>query len=201
MNGMNIMKLEDLKIMLYADGANLTQIAGLAADSRIQGFTTNPTLMRSAGITDYKEFADRVLSIVPELPVSFEVFADNFNAMEKQAYKIAGWGKNVYVKIPIMNSLGDSTIPIIGRLSGFGVKVNVTAVMTYEQVREVTKALDTDTPSIISIFAGRIADTGADPMPVVLEAVYACRLYTKILWASPRELLNIVQAAQVGCHI
>ena len=169
----------------------------------IQGFTTNPTLMRQAGILDYKAFALEVLNVVKDRPVSFEVFADDIAGMEAQALEIATWGKNVNVKIPITNTKGESTNELVKRLSSKGIICNVTAIFTNEQLRGVVDVLDPNTPAILSIFAGRIADTGFDPVPLMREAVNIAKSkpLSEVLWASPRELLNIFQADEVGCHI
>jgi len=192
-----------LKVKLFADGADLAGIAEMAKNPTISGFTTNPTLMKRAGVTDYKSFALNVLEVVPDRPVSFEVFADDFPTMEKQAFEIASWGKNVNVKIPVMNTKGEFAGPLIKTLSHSGVKVNVTALMTIDQVRAVEENLSTDTDSIVSVFAGRIADTGIDPLPIMSAAVKILKRKPKseLIWASPRELLNIFQADSVGCHI
>ena len=193
----------DLKVKIFADGADIESIRKLYAQPNIQGFTTNPTLMRQAGIQDYKGFALEVLKIVTDLPVSFEVFADDINEMEKQAIEIATWGKNVNVKIPITNTKGESTASLVKRLSSQGIICNVTAIFTISQLQEIVNVLDPKTPAILSIFAGRIADTGFDPVPLMLEAVNIAKSkpLSEILWASPRELLNIFQADEVGCHI
>jgi len=169
----------------------------------VNGFTTNPTLMRKSGITDYASFAREALDATGGMPISFEVFADDFDEMERQAKLIATWGEAVFVKIPITNTKGESSIPLIARLSAAGVKLNVTAILTLQQVREVTGALDANTPAIVSVFAGRIADTGRDPVPLMREAAEIVKVKPKaqLLWASPRELLNIIQAEEVGCHI
>jgi len=192
-----------LKIKLFADGADISGIKEMASNSAISGFTTNPTLMRKAGIADYKGFAKDVLKIVPDKPVSFEVFADDFLTMERQAMEIASWGKNVNVKIPVTNTKGEFSGPLVGKLSNAGVQVNVTAVMTLDQVRRITAELSIDTPAIVSVFAGRIADTGRDPVPIMAESVEILKIKPKaeLIWASPRELLNIFQAEEVGCHI
>ena len=191
------------KVKLFADGADLAGIKEMASNPAIKGFTTNPTLMRKAGIADYKGFALQALQLVGGRPISFEVFADEFGEMESQAHEIASWGRNVYVKIPVTNTDGEFAGPVIERLSRAGVQVNVTALMTVDQVKRVTERLAPDTPAIISVFAGRIADTGRDPMPIMAEAVSVMRARprSELIWASPRELLNIVQAEQVGCHI
>lgn len=195
--------VNDLRIQIYADGADLAGIQALAADSRIRGFTTNPTLMRKAGVADYRAFSLDVLKIIADRPVSFEVFADEFDEMERQALEIASWGDNVYVKIPITNTRAESAVPLIGRLVSKGVKVNVTAIMTTAQVRAVEAVLKADVPAIVSVFAGRIADTGIDPVPVMTEclSILAAKPKAELLWASPREFLNVLQADQVGCHI
>ncbi len=169
----------------------------------IVGFTTNPTLMRRAGVTDYEQFARQVVSAVPDRPISFEVFSDEFLEMERQALKIASWGENVYVKVPVTNTRGDSAAPVICRLSQRGVKLNVTALTTLKQVEEVSQALAQCPAGYISVFAGRIADTGRDPVPVMREAVeiLSGRNNLELIWASPRELLNVFQADAIGCHI
>ncbi len=169
----------------------------------ISGFTTNPTLMRKAGVTEYERFARDVLATIPDRPVSFEVFSDEFEEMERQALKIASWGANVFVKIPITNTRGESARPLICRLSGRGVQLNVTAVMTMRQVREVSRAMSACPAGYVSVFAGRIADTGRDPVPMMREAVELLALYEQLqlIWASPRELLNVFQADAVGCHV
>jgi transaldolase len=192
-----------MKIKLFADGADLSGIKEMSAFSHIAGFTTNPTLMRKAGVSDYKSFALDVLKIVPDRPVSFEVFADDFPTMERQAVEIASWGANVNVKIPVTNTKGEFCGPLIKQLSAKGVQLNITAVMTIDQVQKITDQLSPNTPAIVSVFAGRIADTGRDPLPVMAQAVKVMRSKPKaeLIWASPRELLNIFQADEVGCHI
>jgi transaldolase len=196
-------RLKDLKVKLFADGADLAGISEMASNPMIGGFTTNPTLMRKAGVSDYKAFALKVLEIVPKLPLAFEVFADDFPTMEKQAKEIASWGKNVNVKIPVTNTKGVFCGPLIKSLSDAGVNINVTAVMTLDQVKEIVENLNVNSPAIVSIFAGRIADTGVDPVPLMAEAVQILKSKPKaeLIWASPRELLNVFQADQVGCHI
>lgn len=196
-------RLADLRVKIFADGADLEEIKALYAKPWIKGFTTNPTLMRKAGVTDYKSFAHEVLLAVPDRPISFEVFADEFDEMEHQALEIASWGHNVYVKIAVTNTGRQFSGPVIQRLSQSGVQVNVTAVFTPEQVKAVTESLALDTPAIISVFAGRIADTGIDPVPVMREALKIMQAKPKaeLIWASPRELLNIIQADEIGCHI
>lgn len=195
--------LQSLKVKLFADGADLAGMKEMAANPMIKGFTTNPTLMRKAGVTDYKAFALDVLKAIPDRPVSFEVFADDFAQMERQALEIASWGGNVNVKIPVTNTKGEFCGPLVERLSRAGVKLNVTALLTLDQVRRVTERLHADTPAIISVFAGRIADTGRDPVPIMAESVKVMRARPKaeLIWASPRELLNIFQADAIGCHI
>ena len=195
--------IKALKVKLFADGADLAGMKEMAANPLIKGFTTNPTLMRKAGIADYRSFARDVLSAIPDRPVSFEVFADEFAEMEAQALEIASWGKNVNVKIPVTNTKKEFSGALIARLSKAGVKLNVTAVMTLEQVKSITERLNAKTPAIISIFAGRIADTGRDPMPIMAKAIQVMKAKPKaeLIWASPRELLNVFQADSIGCHI
>jgi transaldolase len=192
-----------LKVKLFADGADIAGMKEMAANPLIKGFTTNPTLMRKAGITDYKGFALEVLKAIPDRPVSFEVFADDFPTMEVQALEIASWGRNVNVKIPVTNTRGEFCGPLVERLSAAGVHLNITALMTVDQVRRVTERLAPQTPAIVSVFAGRIADTGVDPVPLMAEAVkvLAAKPKAELIWASPRELLNVFQADAVGCHI
>ena len=195
--------LDQISTRIFADGADLEGILALAADSRIAGFTTNPTLMRQAGVRDYEAFAREVLRAIPDRPISFEVFSDDFDDMERQAARIAEWGENVYVKIPITNTLAQPSKPLIYRLSHAGVKVNVTAVLSLRQVQEAADALNGGAPSNISVFAGRIADTGRDPVPLMREALTIVSEIPSIevIWASPREALNVYQADEVGCHI
>lgn len=195
--------LSDLRTKIFADGAELNGMLELARHAHIKGFTTNPTLMRKAGVTDYRRFARKVLSAIPDRPISFEVFSDELDEMERQAREIATWGEHVYVKIPVTNTRRVPAYELIHRLSHGGVKVNVTAVMTLEQVREVVSAVLGGSPSNVSVFAGRIADTGRDPMPLMAEAVTILGVEPKaeLIWASPRELLNIFQADAIGCHI
>ena len=197
------MRLADLKVKLFADGADRAGILRMYANPLIRGFTTNPTLMRKAGVTDYEAFAKDVLRAVADRPISFEVFADEFAEMERQALKISGWGENVYTKIPVTNTRGESSLDLVCRLARQGVKLNVTALMTLQQVKEVAAALAGGPAAYVSMFAGRIADTGRDPVPIMAEAVDILRPYPNIelIWASPRELLNIFQANAVGCHI
>jgi len=195
--------LSQLAVKIFGDGADLAGIRELSRLPFIKGFTTNPTLMRKAGVPDYEEFAAQVLKLIPDRPVSFEVLADDEETMESQARYIASWSPNVYVKIPVTNTQRDPMYSLVHRLSHDGVQVNVTALLTLEQVRKVTKALGGGAPSYVSIFAGRIADTGRDPIPVMTEAVSILREnpQSELLWASPRELLNIYHAEQCGCHI
>jgi len=196
-------RLESLKVKIYADGADKAGMLRMYAKPYIQGFTTNPTLMRKAGVTDYERFARDILRAIPDRPISFEVFSDEFEEMEWQAGLIAGWGENVYVKIPVTNSRGKSSMPLIRRLAGRGVKLNITAVFTLDQVEQVCLAVGGRVPAVVSVFAGRIADTGVDPVPVMTEAKAIVRrcARTELLWASPRELLNIIQADELGCDI
>jgi transaldolase len=195
--------IENLRIRLFADGADKPAMLALYANPLIQGFTTNPTLMHKAGIKDYEGFARDILACIPDRPFSLEVFADDFAGMERQARIIAEWGDNVYAKIPVTNTQGESTRDLVARLSQSGVKVNVTALMTLEQVREMTVVLGGGAASCISVFAGRIADTGRDPVPLMAEAVQVLEPHPNIelIWASPRELLNVFQADAIGCHI
>ncbi len=192
-----------LRVKIYADGANLADMTTWARRPEIRGFTTNPTLMRQAGVRDYEAFARAALCAIPDRPISFEVFSDEFGEMERQARQIASWGGNVYVKIPITNTEGRSSRTVIHRLSRDGVKVNVTAVLSLAQVRQAAEALDGGAPSNISIFAGRIADTGRDPMPLMREALSIAQptASIEVIWASPREALNVYQADEIGCHI
>jgi transaldolase len=196
-------RLHSLRVKIFADGADLTGITQLSGNPLIKGFTTNPTLMRQAGVDDYEGFARTVLAAVRDRPVSFEVFADEFPEMIRQAKTIASWGRNVFVKIPVTNTRGEFSGRVVRELSGAGVSVNVTALLTAAQVRRVTECLAPETPAIVSVFAGRVADTGVDPVPVMREAVtaVAARPKAELLWASPRELLNIFQADEIGCHI
>ena len=201
--GLSAATSTSLKIAVYADGARLSEMLAAHKEGIVKGFTTNPTLMAAAGVTDYAAFSREVLAVITDLPISFEVFADDFEEMGTQARKIATWGKNVYVKIPVTDTRGRSAIPLIRELSGEGLKLNVTAIMTLEQTAAVADAVAPGTPAIISIFAGRIADTGRDPIPLMREAVEMCadRPHLQILWASPREVLNVYQADGCGCHI
>jgi transaldolase len=195
--------LADLNVKIFADGADLDGILALADDARISGFTTNPTLMWKAGLTDYGSFAQRLLERITKHPISFEVFGDSPEEVRRQARLIAAWGDNVYVKIPVTMTTGETRVPVVRELSESGVKVNVTAVFTTAQVELVTAAVKDGAPSYVSVFAGRIADAGIDPLPIMARAVdilvEAPR--SELIWASPREVLNVVQADQVGCHI
>lgn len=195
--------LATLKVRIFADGADRAGILDLYGKSYIQGLTTNPTLMRKAGITDYEAFARDILQVVTAKPISLEVFSDEFPEMRRQALKIASWGDNVYVKVPITNSRGESSLPLIAELSREQVQLNITAILTLEQVRGVAAVLQSAVPAVVSVFAGRIADTGIDPMPIMRESVAALRglPQAELLWASVREVLNIVQAEQCGCPI
>ncbi len=192
-----------LGIKLFADGADRAEILRACANPVIRGFTTNPTLMRAAGVTDYERFAREILEIVPDRPVSLEVLADDFPEMDRQARRVASWAENVYVKIPVTNTRRESSVDLICRLAHSGIKVNVTALLTLEQVRTVASVLAGAAPAYVSVFAGRIADTGRDPVPVIAAAVelLAGNPNIELIWASPRELLNIWQADSVGCQI
>jgi transaldolase len=194
---------ESLQIKLFADGADLDGMIEMASKPYISGLTTNPTLMKKAGITDYVKFAKSVLSEIQTKPISFEVFSDEIEVMKAQGKKIASWGENVYVKIPITNSQGESTRPVISYLVEKNAKVNVTALMTMEQVVQVAEVLNPTVESCVSIFAGRIADTGRDPIPMMRMAleILSTNHQAELIWASPRELLNVFQASEIGCHI
>jgi transaldolase len=195
--------LNDLKIRIYADGADKAGILDLYAKPYIKGLTTNPTLMKKAGIKDYEAFARDILQTVTAKPISLEVFADDFSEMKRQALKIAGWGKNVYVKIPITNTRAESAVPLVRELSAQGVQLNITAILTLEQVRGVAAVLNPAVPAVVSVFAGRAADTGVDPMPLMRASrdALAGQPKAELLWASVREVLNIIQAEQCGCDI
>jgi transaldolase len=196
-------RVTELRVKIFADGADLAGMLEMARQPYIRGLTTNPTLMRKAGIADYRAFAAQVLREIRDKPISFEVFSDDFQDMERQALEIAGWGPNVYVKIPVTNTRRDPAYPLVKRLASRGVKLNVTALMTLGQVREVVAALDPAVPSYVSVFAGRVADTGRDPVPMMAAAVELLRAApaAELIWASPRELLNVFQADAVGCHV
>jgi transaldolase len=193
----------DLKVKLFADGADKAGMLEMYRKPFVKGFTTNPTLMRKAGVSDYRAFAREILESIPDRPISFEVFSDEFDEMERQAREIATWGPNVYVKIPVTNTRREPAYDLVRSLVHEGVKVNVTAMLTLDQVSAVADALRGGAPSCVSVFAGRIADTGVDPMPIMAEAVriLADVPGAELIWASPRELLNVFQAEAVGCHI
>lgn len=193
----------DLNVKIFADGADKATLLDLYPKPYIKGFTTNPTLMRKAGITDYAAFARDILGTVRDRPISFEVFADDFCEMERQARKLASWGDNVYVKIPVTNTRRESALELIAKLARARVQLNVTALMTLDQVRDVCQALVGGAPSCVSVFAGRISDTGRDPMPLMQAALEIVSMVpnVELIWASPRELLNIFQADAIGCHI
>lgn len=200
---MSVKPIADLSVKLFADGADRDEMVRLYSDPLIQGLTTNPTLMRRFGISDYRAFALDVVAAIPDRPISFEVFADDEAEIERQAFEITAWGDQVYVKIPVTTTDGRSTAAVTRRLSERGVKLNITALMTVEQVRAVASSISPGTPCYVSLFAGRVADTGRDPSPVMAEAVAALEPYPDIelIWASARELLNIYQADAVGCDI
>lgn len=191
------------RIKLYADGANLKDMLEVYKAGIVSGFTTNPTLMKKAGVTNYEEFARTALRAIPDLPISFEVFSDELQSMEREARKIGSWGQNVYIKIPVTNTKGESTASLIQRLSYDCLKINATAILTVDQIKTVYNHLSPETPSIVSVFAGRIADTGRDPIPIMEAAkkIGNKNVRAELLWASTRELLNIVQAENCGCHI
>jgi transaldolase len=196
-------KVEELKVKIFADGADKASMLEMYAKPCIRGLTTNPTLMKKASITDYRAFCKDILNHIKDKPMSFEVFADDFAEMERQALEIASWGDNVYVKIPVTNTKQESCYPLVKKLGQQKVKMNVTAVMTMAQVRDIVAALNPNLPSYISVFAGRIADTGRDPVPMMAAAVEMLKLCpgAELIWASPRELLNIFQADAVGCQV
>lgn len=195
--------LQELKVKIFADGADLAGMMEMSANPLIRGFTTNPTLMRKAGIRDYRGFARDVLAHISDRPISFEVFADDFCEMERQAIEIAGWGKNVFVKIPVTNTRGESSRALAAKLAGLGVQLNVTALLTLDQVREVGVSLANGPAAFVSVFAGRVADTGVDPISLMRYAVQHLAAFpnVELIWASPRELLNIFHADDVGCHV
>ena len=199
----SVKHLSDLKVKIFADGADKAQMLELYALPIIKGFTTNPTLMRKARVSDYETFAREVLELIPDRPISFEVFADEFEEMEQQALEISSWGENVYTKIPVTNCRGESSSDLVARLSTAGVKVNATALMTVAQVETIAECMAESPGGYVSLFAGRIADTGRDPIPDVAAAVEVLRPYPhlELVWASPREVLNIFQADAAGCHI
>jgi transaldolase len=194
--------VSELRVQIFADGADKASMLELYRQPYIKGFTTNPTLMRATGVIDYQGFALDLLATIQDRPISFEVFADEEAEMEEQARHIAAWGKNVFVKVPVMNTMGAATYDLIRCLSSEGIRLNVTALLTLEQVRNVCKALQGSAPAYVSVFAGRIADTGRDPVPVMREAVAMVNdANAQLMWASPRELLNVFQADEIGCHV
>jgi transaldolase len=192
-----------LRVKIFADGAELPGMLEMYRNPLISGFTTNPTLMAKAGIRDYEAFAREVLQNIPDRPISFEVFADDFEEMERQARIITGWGDNVYVKVPVTNTRGQSARRLVQRLSHSGVKLNVTAILSLDQVRETASAIAEGVPAYISVFAGRVADTGRDPVPLMASAIELIKGAPRVelIWASPRELLNVFQADAIGCHV
>ena len=198
-----MMDAHKLSVRVFADGADMASVRKLAAEPLIAGFTTNPTLMRKAGVEDYEAFAHEFLETVTDRPISFEVFSDDFAEMERQALKISSWGDNVYVKIPITNTEGASSLDLVRRLSGEGVQLNVTALMPNAQVDATAEALGGGTSAFVSVFAGRIADTGREPEPIMVAALETLRPLqgVELIWASPREVLNIAQADRIGCHV
>jgi transaldolase len=192
-----------LRVQIFADGADLAGILELARNPIVKGFTTNPTLMRAAGIIDYEGFAREIVAAVPDMPICFEVFADEFEEMFRQALRIAAWGEQVYVKIPVTNTSGSSSMSVARELSQAGVKLNITAMFTPAQVRAASEALAGGPPGFLSVFAGRIADAGHDPLPLMRECLQIARPYPnlRLIWASPREIFNVMQADQIGCHV
>jgi transaldolase len=198
-----LMKVGSREVKLFQDGADLEAMIAAKHRNVVAGFTTNPTLMRKAGIADYKAFALKVIAAIPDLPISFEVFSDDFETMEREAREIASWGGDTYVKLPITNTKSETAGPLIRKLSKEGFSLNVTAILTLDQVKVVAEAADPKARTIVSIFAGRIADTGVDPVPLMTQAAKMLKALPKaeLLWASPREVLNVVQAAECGCHI
>lgn len=196
-------KIEELKVKIFADGADRAGMLEMHSKSFIKGLTTNPTLMKKAGITDYRAFCKDILASIKDKPLSFEVFSDDFSEMERQALEIASWGENVYVKIPITNTKQETCYALVKKLANQKVKLNVTALMTLRQVSNVVASLDPNVPSYVSVFAGRVADTGRDPVPMMAKAVDILKAApaSELIWASPRELLNIFQADDIGCHV
>ncbi len=196
-------KVEELKVKIFADGADKAGMLEMYEKPFVKGLTTNPTLMKKAGITDYRAFCKDILNSINDKPLSFEVFSDDFSEMEHQALEIASWGENVYVKIPITNTKQETCYDLVKRLAVKKVKLNVTALMTLDQVKNVVSSLDPNVPSYVSVFAGRIADTGYDPLPMMKKSVDMLKAApaSELIWASPRELLNIFQADDIGCHI
>jgi len=195
--------LSKLRVKIFADGADRTGMLEMYRNPVIRGFTTNPTLMRKAGVTDYPAFARDIVRAIPDRPISFEVLSDDLDEMERQSRVITQWGENVYVKIPVTTTLGESSVPVVRSLTRAGIKVNVTALLALDQVREVCAALAGGAPAFVSVFAGRVADTGRDPVPLMAAAMELLRPQPQIelIWASPRELLNVFQADAVGCHV
>jgi transaldolase len=195
--------IHDLRVKIFADGADAPEMLEMYSKPYIKGLTTNPTLMRKAGILNYRAFAREILAQIRDKPLSFEVVCDEFAEMERQALEISGWADNVYVKIPVTNTRGEASYDLIRRLASRGVKLNVTAIMTLAQVREVVSALSPEVPGFVSVFAGRIADTGVDPLPLMADAVGMLKMHSKaeLIWASPREVLNIFQADSIGCDV
>lgn len=195
--------IAELSVKIFADGANKASMVEMYRKPYIKGFTTNPTLMRKAGVSDYETFARDVLSVITDRPICFEVFSDEFDEMERQALKISRWGDNVHVKVPITNTRGESSLPLVKHLACAGVKLNVTAIMTLDQICGARDALAGGPPAFVSLFAGRVADTGRDPVPMMAHAVQMLSGYPgmELIWSSPRELLNIFQADEIGCHI
>jgi transaldolase len=193
----------EVGIKLFQDGADLAEMIEARRSGLVDGFTTNPTLMRKAGVSDYKTFARAAIAAIPDLPISFEVFADDFDTMEREAHEIASWGGVTYIKIPISNTKGETAAPLIRKLSSENLSLNVTAILTLDQVETVVAAAAKDAPLIVSVFAGRIADTGVDPIPMMRKAVATLKALPRaeLLWASPREVLNVMQARECGCHI
>jgi transaldolase len=195
--------LHELQVELFADGANLQEMLRLNRHPLIKGFTTNPTLMKQAGVRDYEGFAQEILQQIADLPISFEVFSDDIGEMEEQAHRIAAWAENVFVKVPVSNTQGKSTVPLLARLAEAGIKVNVTALMTLDQVSVTARILADGPPAFVSVFAGRIADTGRDPVPLMTAAAELVHRHAnlRLIWASPREILNIFHANQAGCDV
>jgi transaldolase len=200
---MSVKPLSQLSVKIFADGAVKSEMAEMYRNPQIKGFTTNPTLMRKAGINDYKAFALDVLQVIRDRPISFEVFSDELEEMKRQALLIRDWGKNVYVKIPVTNTRSEPTTSLVRELSLAGVQLNITAMTTFEQIAEMSKALQGGVPAFLSLFAGRVADTGRDPVPIMSAAADLLRQHPgqELIWASPRELLNVFQADEIGCHV
>lgn len=196
-------KIDELRVKIFADGADKSGMLEMYTKPFVKGLTTNPTLMKKAGISDYRAFCKDILSSIKDKPISFEVFSDDFSEMERQALEIASWGENVYVKIPVTNTKRESCCALVRNLVTQKVKLNITALMTLNQIKEVVESLDPNIPSYVSVFAGRIADTGLDPLPIMVRAVEILKAVpaSELIWASPRELLNIFQADEIGCHV